>query len=639
MTLRHWSRSGVLLASAIATTLLTATPALAADEVSIDHVESTDGVVSMIVSVDGVPGGGIGSDDFEVQVDGKGVDADVSSVSAGNVSRSTMLVVDASNSMRGAKFDAASDAVTAFLANAPSDVQVGMVAFAGKVGTVIKPNGDRAALLDEFKNLDLTAGTSVYDALDKAIDVVGTEGSRSLLVLSDGADTGSSATVADIARKATDAEVVVDAVSIGSVVDSLPFVELSEKTSGQTFPADADALSQLFADQAEALAQQMLVKFSLPPGVSGDADVAVTVQGAGDTFDDSAFVNVGDRSSTAVSVEPESTIVAKPLIGTPVMLAGAVALFLGIAVLLWAMIAGSTGRKASVEKRLNSYFASGDGRSGDDVGKRRAAESAVFMDSAVAITDRLVKKDFEDRVNKRLVGAGSALTASEWVLLHAAIALGTAAVFFFLLGGAMSVLGLLLGIALPWLYLGRRHSKRLRAFNGQLAETLGLMAGGLQAGLSLPQAVDTVVREGIEPMSGELRRALVEQRLGIDISDALEGVGERMESEDFSWVVMAIRIQREVGGNLAEILHTVADTLREREYLRRQVRALSAEGRMSGYILAALPVFVMIWLSFANRDYIEVLWTTPIGFVILGVASMFLALGGWVMAKMAQVEV
>ena len=126
------------------------------------------------------------------------------------------------------------------------------------------------------------------------------------------------------------------------------------------------------------------------------------------------------------------------------------------------------------------------------------------------------------------------------------------------------------------------------------------MAGGLQAGLSLPQAVDTVVREGHEPMAGELRRALVEQRLGVDITDALESVGERMDSEDFGWVVMAIRIQREVGGNLAEILHTVSDTLREREYLRRQVKALSAEGRLSGYILVGLPPLIFIYMLFVQ---------------------------------------
>jgi tight adherence protein B len=184
-----------------------------------------------------------------------------------------------------------------------------------------------------------------------------------------------------------------------------------------------------------------------------------------------------------------------------------------------------------------------------------------------------------------------------------------------------------------------RHSRRLSAFNSQLAETLGLMAGGLQAGLSLPQAVDSVVREGNEPMAGELRRALVEQRLGVDITDALEGVGERMKSEDFSWIVMAIRIQREVGGNLAEILHTVADTLRERDYLRRQVRALSAEGRLSGYILTALPPGLFAYMLFANPDYVEVLYTTFVGWVLIGAAGFLLALGGFAMSKVAKVEV
>ena len=172
----------------------------------------------------------------------------------------------------------------------------------------------------------------------------------------------------------------------------------------------------------------------------------------------------------------------------------------------------------------------------------------------MALADKVVTADLETRISQRLAGAGSGLTAAEWLLLHAGIAIGAALVGFVLGGAGLAVLGLVLGAVGPWLYLKFRHSRRLSRFNGQLAETLGLMAGGLQAGLSLPQAVDTVVREGNEPMAGELRRALVEQRLGVDITDALESVGQRMDSEDFGWIVMAIRIQREVGGNLAEIL-------------------------------------------------------------------------------------
>ena len=115
------------------------------------------------------------------------------------------------------------------------------------------------------------------------------------------------------------------------------------------------------------------------------------------------------------------------------------------------------------------------------------------------------------------------------------------------------------------------------------------MAGSLSAGLSLAQSVDTVVREGPSRSASEFRRALVEARLGVEIEDALEGVAERMESVDFEWVVMAIRIQREVGGNLSELLNNVAATIREREYLERQVSALSAEGRLSVWILGGLP--------------------------------------------------
>jgi tight adherence protein B len=282
---------------------------------------------------------------------------------------------------------------------------------------------------------------------------------------------------------------------------------------------------------------------------------------------------------------------------------------------------------------MEAYFS--ESRSG----KRKSDTTADLKGSAVALADKVVTAGFETRVSRRLAGAGSALTASEWLLLHAGMAVGTALVCFLLKGPGLAVLGFVIGAVGPWVYLKFRHSRRLSRFNGQLAETLGLMAGGLQAGLSLPQAIDSVVREGNEPMAGELRRALVEQRLGVDITDALEGVGERMDSEDFEWIVMAIRIQREVGGNLAEILHTVSDTLREREYLRRQVKALSAEGRLSGYILTGMPPAIGLYMMFGNPEYISVLYTTLPGFVLLGFAGFLLALGSFAMAKLAKVEV
>jgi tight adherence protein B len=201
------------------------------------------------------------------------------------------------------------------------------------------------------------------------------------------------------------------------------------------------------------------------------------------------------------------------------------------------------------------------------------------------------------------------------------------------------IVALIAGVLVPWWWLKRKHSKRLAAFNAQLAETLTLMAGGLSAGLSLPQAVDTVVREGHQPMAGELGRALIEQRLGIPIEETLENVAERMESEDFSWVVMAIRIQREVGGNLAELLNTVSETLRDREYLRRQVRVLSAEGRFSGYVLTGLPIMLFLYMLIFRNEFVRPLYTTGMGYVLLGVAAAMLVSGSFVMSRLTKIKV
>jgi tight adherence protein B len=165
------------------------------------------------------------------------------------------------------------------------------------------------------------------------------------------------------------------------------------------------------------------------------------------------------------------------------------------------------------------------------------------------------------------------------------------------------------------------------------------MAGSLSAGLSLAQSVDTVVREGSDPMAAEFRRALVETRLGVEIEDALSGVAERMDSTDFEWVVMAIRIQREVGGNLSELLNKVADTIREREYLERQVLTLSAEGRLSVWILGGLPPAFLAYLVAFNPTYVAPMWSSPLGWAMLIVMGVLLTGGIFWMKKVVKVEV
>ena len=625
------------LAAAAAATLglLTAGPAVAAAGVDVDHVEvADDGTVSMLLAVDGLPDGTLPDlDGIGVTVDGKSVDVVASPIAAGRIERTTVLALDASESMRGAPFAQARAAAKEFIDSAPLDVKVGLLTFSSTVHDVIEPTTDRESLLAAIDAMTLTRGTHVYDAVVRASDLAGTEGARSVLVLSDGRDEGSTATLAEVGKSAADAEVVVDVVALHQAArDRALMAGIAESSGGQVVDAaDPASLRAVFAAQADALAGQVLLQFQQPEQAPDEASIEVSVPAGGKTYRDSAYVTLTSVTGSGPAMVEHSA----PLVGTTAFLIGAAALALGLAIVLAVVLVGRRG-PSGAEQQLAAYF--GTGQRGH-AGHKAVSTQPSIRDSAVAMTGSIVKGSFEARLAQRLVGAGSALTAAEWLLLHSGIAIAAAFGGFVARGPLLAFFGLVLGAALPWLYLRRKHTKRLAAFDSQLAETLTLMAGGLSAGLSMPQSIDSVVREGSEPMAGELRRALVEARLGVSIEDALESVARRMSSEDFAWVIMAIRIQREVGGNLAELLTTVAETLRERENLRRQVRVLSAEGRMSAWVLGALPIVMFVYLLFVRPESVRVFYTEPIGFAMAAAAITLLFSGFFALSRIVKVEV
>jgi tight adherence protein B len=276
-------------------------------------------------------------------------------------------------------------------------------------------------------------------------------------------------------------------------------------------------------------------------------------------------------------------------------------------------------------------------------GPRLDAAPSPFTGPARAAAERALanNKDLETRLALGLEAAGMSLRPAEWLLLRAGIAFG-GGVLGILLGSGSIVLGLLLFIvamAGPSIYLRGKRQRRMNAFAMGLADTLQLMSGSLSAGLSLGQSIDTIVREGQPPISTEFKRVIIETRLGVTLEDSLEGVAERMKSRDFEWVVMAIRIQRQVGGNLADLLLTVTGTLREREHLRRHVRALSAEGRLSCYVLAGLPPGFLVYLTLSKPDYVAPLYTTPIGWILCAGSLLLLGVGMFWMTKVSKVDV
>ena len=247
---------------------------------------------------------------------------------------------------------------------------------------------------------------------------------------------------------------------------------------------------------------------------------------------------------------------------------------------------------------------------------------------------------FSASLDERLERAGLPILAGEFVALTVLAGLAGAVFSALLLRNIIFVL-LISAIAasIPWFWMTRAERKRQNALVDQLADTLAILASSLRAGYSFLQALDTVSKEIGEPSAHEFQRVVAEIRLGRPVDDALIAMAVRIQSDDLKWAVIAINVQRRVGGNLAEVLDIVANTVRERAYVRRQVRVLSAEGRVSVAILASLPFVILLYLAVVRPEYVSLLFTRLPGLVMLAAGGLLLALGIWVMTRIVKIDV
>jgi tight adherence protein B len=247
---------------------------------------------------------------------------------------------------------------------------------------------------------------------------------------------------------------------------------------------------------------------------------------------------------------------------------------------------------------------------------------------------------FGANLEARLERSGLAFRAGEFLAATVFATLGGMAAGFVLLQNLYLALGCaaVAGSA-PWLVLSYKDRKRTEKLNLQLPEVLNVLASSLRAGHSFLQALDTAAKDVPEPAAGEFSRTLAEIRLGRSLDEAMNAMGERVGSENFRWAVLAVNIQREVGGNLAEILDTVANTVRERETLHREVRVLTTEGRLSMYVLIALPILFAFYLFSTRREYVSLLYTTRVGLVMLVTACALLGVGFAWFKKIVRIDV
>ena len=275
-------------------------------------------------------------------------------------------------------------------------------------------------------------------------------------------------------------------------------------------------------------------------------------------------------------------------------------------------------------------------------GKKDAASETSWMPAGLAQAgDRLATAGgFGGRLEAMLEQAELPMKAGEFAAFTVLCALAGGIVGALLLTNILFVLLVAAAASLiPYAWLLRARKKRQKTMAEQLPDVLSILASSLRAGHSFLQALDQVAGEIKEPSAGEFHRVVSEIRLGRSIDDAMNEMAERVGSEDMRWAVMAVNIQRQVGGNLAEVLDIVANTVRERAYVQRQVRVLSAEGRLSIAILTALPFGIFFYLAVVNPEYVAPLFNTMIGRILLLVGGTLMALGVFVMTRIVRIDV
>lgn len=330
----------------------------------------------------------------------------------------------------------------------------------------------------------------------------------------------------------------------------------------------------------------------------------------------------------------------------------AVAAIAAVAILLIAVGIASSSGGSGVTDRLERYAA---GRSEKTKkGKPEGFADLLAQSSALASLNRVVEqRDFGANLARELARADLKLKVSEFLGIWAGATVGTPVVFF-ILGFALPsfqtpialVGGLLAGFFAPRLWLNRRKSGRLGAFNKQLPDTITLVANALRAGSSFLQAIELVVRESRPPVSTEFSRVIREVNLGLPFDQAMENMVRRVRSDDFELMATAIAIQHQVGGNLAEILDSIAFTIRERVRIKGEIRTLTAQQRLSGYVVGLLPFGLAGFIFLAAPTFFNPMWDPkvsiaglPAGIIILAAGVLMMMTGFVFIRRIVDIEV
>ena len=312
--------------------------------------------------------------------------------------------------------------------------------------------------------------------------------------------------------------------------------------------------------------------------------------------------------------------------------------FVGILLFFAAISSMLSPTGSTVEERMARYAGGAEAAKQDDK-KVKKKSTRKDVDPFATLAGDVADKKFSTKVQRDLARANLKLKVAEYYYIRIGLALGLGLFLGLFRDPLSGAIGVIAGYMLPRLYVGRRIGGRLGAFNKQLADTITLLSNSLRAGSSFLQSIELVSRETPAPMGEEMGRVVREVNLGLGMDEALANLVRRIKSDDLDLMVTAIGVQQQVGGNLAEILDTIAFTIRERVRIKGDISTLTAQGRMSGYLVSFLPIGIAVVLNMINPAFMQPLFTQLLGQILLGVGGVMMIIGFFAVQKIVDIKV
>lgn len=606
---------------------------------------------------DEVRGTDLTVDDVTLLQDGEPVEIILRALEAEPVE--VVLAIDTSGSMQGAPLTAAKDAAIGFVNQMPSGSDIAVVTFGGASAVVAEFGTPTDELETAIGELQAASETALYDAVVEAAFLVeaGPRARQFIIVLTDGSDTASFSSLDDVLSALDPIDVGFFAIALeGLEFDPTALEQMSGVADGVVAEAsNSGALAELYTGIAIELASQYSIVFQPIAGGTTTFDVVVDTPSGPSTdsftislpaLSGSAIGGSGTVTTTTFAIPEPAGSAARSFTPPPVRTVGEPGTFaqewartVGIgALFIVFLLAFALALKPQEGRRERRHGVLDPGEAGArgrrTVFTRLRSRFEERFDARESARDERGPGSMETA----LEAAGVALRPGEFAFMST-----VAAILGFLLGIALGSFALAVLIAAggvfgPRLWLASAAAKRRIEFGDQLEGTLQLIAGSLRAGYGVGQAINTVATESAEPTQSEFARVVVETRLGRDLDDALDALASRMDNQDLRWVTDAIEIQRGVGGDLAEVLDKVSSTIRDRNQIKRQVYALTAEGRLSAIILIALPFGLAGFISLSNPSYLGELTSTFPGRVMLIGGAVLMTLGVVWIRRLIRIE-